>query len=314
MDNIEDSIKEIAKYVKNEVKRLENQSTVPDHDREYLERVEKAKEEIDSNLRILQLLKQDIEAMKSETGAIETKIRKIEEKLPAIKTDGAESIEDRLDFLEKEVKQSLPTKNMLEEEAILRMSIEKRLKVLEKTSRPAMPVAVDLDKRMDELERRLAGIETYKAEKAVHSKLANVPVSDGRIASLERRINMLEKSRQPSYKAEPVYSFDKNIELKMSSYLSEQLENFAKAMDKRLPNTALIEDYNRKLAEIEKKMNYIESNVRSDVNKRLAGTESRLRPPDLTTLAGRVALLEKRMVELIALIRGFSSRMPVVVE
>ena len=306
MDDIENSIKEIAKYVKTEVKRLESQD-IPDHDRAYLERIEKAKEEIDSNLRILQLLKQDIEAMKSETGAIETKIRKIEEKLPAIKTDGAESIEDRLDFLEKEVKQSLPTKNRLEEEAILRMGIEKRLKDLEK-SKPAMPVAVDLDKRMDELERRLASVETQKAQKVVQGKIANVPVSDGRIASLERRIEMLEKSRQPSYKAEPVYSFDKNIELKMSSYISEQLQNFAKALDKRLPNTALIEDYNRKLAELEKKVDSIGST-------KSTGTKiETVRSPDITKLAARVAILEKRMAELIAVIKGFSSRMPVVVE
>jgi hypothetical protein len=304
MDNIEESIKEIAKYVKSEVKRLESQD-IPEHDRDYLERIEKAKEEIDSNLRILQLLKQDIEAMKSETGAIETKIRKIEEKLPAIKTDNAETIEDRLEFLEKEVKESLPTKNMIEEESILRMGIEKRLKDLEK-SKPAMPVSVDLDKRMDELERRLASVETYKAEKTVKSKIANVPVSDGRIASLERRINMLEKSRQPSYKAEPVYSFDKNVELKMSSYMSEQLQNFAKALDKRLPNTALIEDYNRKLAELEKKINSIGSG---------GGTKiERVKSPDLAKLTDRVAILEKRMTELIALIKGFSSRMPVVVE
>ena len=94
----------------------------------------------------------------------------------------------------------------------------------------------------------------------------------------------------------------------MSGYMSEQLENFAKALDKRLPNAAMIEDYNRKLAELEKKVDSIGST-------KSTGTKiERVRSPDITKLAARVALLEKRLTELIALMKGFSSRMPVVVE
>ena len=102
IDDIEESVKEIAKYVRNEAIRLEELLEKKAPDREYLERVEKAKEEIDSNLRILQLLKQDIETMKSETENVENRMKKLEEKLSSGHEEAStENIERRVDFLER---------------------------------------------------------------------------------------------------------------------------------------------------------------------------------------------------------------------
>jgi chromosome segregation ATPase len=361
ISDIEESIKEIAKYVKSETKRLEDLlekgATHVETDRSYVERIEKAKEDIDSDLRILQLLKQDIGAMKSETDAIENKIKRVEEKLPAAKGGEAGDIENRLDFLEREVKQSLPTKKRLEEEAVLRMSIEKKMQDLGKRLRSVvggqlMPEKKEdlttiekrlqemekkfedlgsrpasknphIGKRLDEVERRLTNIESgYKG----HGKPVSIPVSGTAIASLEKRIEMLEKSK-PATVTEysgPVYDFDKKLNLKISSYLSEQLESFARALDKRFPNAALVEDYNKNFSDTRNRMNHLERKVRSDVDKRLEDLNKdmkslhekigKVESPDLTPLANRVALLEKRMAEIIATMKRFSSRMPVVVE
>ena len=319
IDDIEEGVKEIAKYVRNEVIRLEELLEKKAPDREYLERVEKAKEEIDSNLRILQLLKQDIETMKSETENVENKIIKLEEKFSSGHEEASTgNIERRVDFLEREMKESIPTRKRLEEEAVLRMSIEKRLEELEKRSEdletrkgikePSKSEAA-LKFRLEELEKRLRDIEAirYKAGKPV-------PVSD--VPNIERRLTRLESSEFPA--------IDKKLELKVSRYLSEQLENFAKALDKKLPNAALIEDYTEKLSDVERRMNGLESAIKADVDKRLVDLNQGMRSveekiktvesPDLSPLANRVALLEKRMVEILAMMKSFSSRMPVVVE
>ncbi len=106
IQDIEESVKEIAKYVRNESMRIEELLEKKAPDREYLERMEKAKDEIDSNLRILQLLKQDIEAMRSETEDVEKRIRKLEEKTSSGHAEALSvNIENRLNMLEREIRE-----------------------------------------------------------------------------------------------------------------------------------------------------------------------------------------------------------------
>jgi DNA repair exonuclease SbcCD ATPase subunit len=358
IQDIEDSVKEIAKYVRNESMRIE-ELIEKSPDREYLERMEKAKEEIDSNLRILQLLKQDIEAMRSETEDVEKRIRKLEEKTSSGHSEAlAGNIENRLDFVERELKESVPTREILEEENVMRASIQKKLQEMEKRfgdlinrdariDEPIKKVLEEeisqrkkIEKKLQEMENRFEdlgnmsritdaqGIEPALILRlqGLENRLRNmeeegpkaVPVGDARLISLERRLETMEKFN------EPVREFDKKLELKVSRYLSDQLENFAKALDKRLPNFALIEDYNKALSSMEKRINELESSIKADVDRRLSGLNHGMRSveekiktvesPDLSPLANRVALLEKRMVEIIALMKSFLSRMPVVVE
>jgi len=323
INDIEESVKEIAKYVKNEAIRLQELLEKRAPDREYLERMEKAKEEIDSNLRILQLLKQDIETMKGERESIENRIGKIEEKISSGTAGAPENIENRLDFLEKEFKEAAPTRKRLDEEAVLRMSIEKKLqemgnkfenlaKTIKGGESQAPKIEAELKFRLQELEKRLSEM------KAVEYKSKVAPSGNSRVISLERRLATLEKAN------EPVGEFDKKLELRVSRYLSGQLEDFAKALDKRLPNAALLDNYSKRVSETENRMKELESSIRTDFDKRLADLNQSMKSieekiktvesPDLSPLVNRVALLERKMAEILAMMKSFASRMPVIVE
>ena len=88
---------------------------------------------------------------------------------------------------------------------------------------------------------------------------------------------------------------ESNMKMASLKMLTQQLNDFAKSMDKRLPNVVSREEYVRQMA---------------DVNQRVRTIEA----PDLSPLAGRVGALERKIEEVASMMRGVYNRIPIVVE
>ncbi len=90
-------------------------------------------------------------------------------------------------------------------------------------------------------------------------------------------------------------NIEKNLELSATRFFSSNLEEFAKALDRRLPNLVTRDEYVRDIRELAGKLRSVES-------------------PDLGAFARRVEYLEKKIDDIYQMTRNVSSRMPVVVE
>ena len=92
-----------------------------------------------------------------------------------------------------------------------------------------------------------------------------------------------------------IHDMEKNVKMTSVKLLTQQLNDFAKSMDRKLPNIVAREEYMREVAEI---------------NRRLRTMES----PDLAPLGSRVERLERKLDDISSMVKGLHNRMPVVVE
>ena len=88
---------------------------------------------------------------------------------------------------------------------------------------------------------------------------------------------------------------ESNMKMQTVKLLTQQLNEFAKSLERRLPNIVSREEYMRQIADINQRMRTIEA-------------------PDLSPLGARVGRLEKKIEEIAVMMRSMYNRVPIVVE
>lgn len=152
-------------------------------------------------------------------------------------------------------------KDALEEESVNRFSAEKRLAEFERTLKERQSVLEDKVNKVSEIADHIENIEGLDIQK------------------LSGRINDMES----------------NMKLDTVKLLTQQLNEFAKSVDRRLPNVVSREEYMRQIADLNQRMRTIET-------------------PDLSPLGARVERLEKKLDEIANMMRQMYNRVPIVVE
>ena len=220
-------------------------------------------------------LKESREALEDEAVnrlSVEKRLADIESKLAQVKsleTKDIGQLNAALEHLQgiemEELKGIAATireaKEALEEESINRMSTEKRFAEFERALR----------ERQSALEAKV-----NKASE-IASHIENVEGLD--IQKLGGRINDMES----------------NMKLNTVKLLTQQLNEFAKSVDRRIPNVVSREEYMRQVA---------------DLNQRIRTVEA----PDLSPLGARVERLERKIEEVASMMRQMYDRVPIVVE
>ncbi len=127
-------------------------------------------------------------------------------------------------------------------------------------------------------EKRLGGLEAKLGRMDnVVNHIENMEGLD--IEKISNRINDLESS----------------MKMNTVKLLTQQLNEFAKSMDRRIPNIVSREEYMRQVADLNQRMRTVEA-------------------PDLSPLGARVERLEQKIEEVAAMMRQMYNRVPIVVE
>lgn len=210
--------------------------------------------------------------------AFEKRIMDFESKLSYLKSAEVGDIKKLAEEFRSE-------KELLEKESVNRISVEARVKELE-SKLTKMDESVDesveeveeLDVDRVSMEKRLHDAEDELTRmREVVSKIESVEGGD--IAKLSTRLQDMEG----------------NMKMTTIRLLTQQLNEFAKSLDRRLPNVVSKEEYSRQIAELNRRMQTIEA-------------------PDLSPLGTRVERLEKKVDEIANMMRSMYNRIPIVVE
>lgn len=177
---------------------------------------------------------------------------------------GVSEVDKRLEMIEQEIKKIDNMQRAIDDEFVQRMSIEKRLQ--------------DMDKSYMGKFSKLGGITA----KAPAGKETEIP-------------DMVKLQKELQEQKVALAGLEKHLDIEITKHLSSHLENFAKELDKRIPELITKTEYRRDADEIKQKIQTIES-------------------PDLSPLAQRVGDVEKKLEQIIKMMQGFSTRLPVVVE
>ncbi len=186
-----------------------------------------------------------------------------------------------LDEIRELAMQLVKEREEMEKEVVNRMSLERRVNEMEqkmKNINMAAEEVEDLDINRLSMERRVQLIdEKLRDMQGSLQKLGNLENLD--MPKLAGRLQDMESS----------------MKMQTIKILTQQLNEFAKSLDRRLPNIVSREEYMRQVA---------------DINQRLRNVEA----PDLSPLAARVARLEKTIDEVAGMMRSMYNRVPIIVE
>jgi len=223
------------------------------------------------------------------------------------------------------VKQMKESKEALEEEAVSRLSTEKRLADIEsKLAQVKNLETKDIGQLNTALEH-LQGIEMEElkgiaatireAKEALEEESINRMSTEKRFAEFERALRERQSALEAKVnKASEIASHIENVEgldiqklggrindmesnmkLNTVKLLTQQLNEFAKSVDRRIPNVVSREEYMRQVADLNQRMRTVEA-------------------PDLSPLGARVERLEKKLDEIAGMMRQMYDRVPIVVE
>ncbi len=195
------------------------------------------------------------------------------------------SLEQIRDHELKEIRelanQLVKEREEMEKEVVNRMSLERKVNEMEqkmKNINMAAEEVEDLDIDRVSLERRVQLID---------NKLRDMQGSLQKLGNLEN-LDMPKLAGR-------LQDMESNMKMQTIKILTQQLNDFAKSLDRRLPNIVSREEYMRQIADINQHMKTIEA-------------------PDLSPLGARVSRLEKTIEEVAAMMRSMYNRVPIVVE
>jgi len=94
---------------------------------------------------------------------------------------------------------------------------------------------------------------------------------------------------------ESIKNAEREMHLKVMDVITQQLNEFAKTLDKRIPDIMTKDEFARSLAEIKTRLQHVQA-------------------PDLTPLALRVGQLEREVVNISNMMHSMYNRVPIVVE
>ena len=223
------------------------------------------------------------------------------------------------------MKQIRETRELMEDESVNRISIEKRMDDMEASTEKFERYFSDTLTQLKKLElqdvkklndmfskfEELEGYDISKLSKQL--KDATNAVEDESVSrvSMEKRLSDIESTMgrfngivshienaeglDIRKLSDRIQDMETNMKMSTVKVLTHQLNEFAKSLDKRLPNVVAREEYLRQVA---------------DINQRLRNIEA----PDLAPLGMRVERLEKKIEEVASMMRSVYNRIPIVVE
>ncbi len=217
------------------------------------------------------------------------------------------------------------TKELLEDESVSRISMEKRLggiesnverfenyindtlshiKNLEVSDVKKLNTALEhlKDVEFDELKEIANNIKEARA--ALEDESVNRLSNEKRMSDIENKLNRVDgvvghienvEGLDVEKLSNRIQDIESNMKMNTVRLLTQQLNEFAKSIDRRLPNIVSREEYTRQIADLNQRMRTIEA-------------------PDLAPLGARVERLEQKIEEVAAMMRGMYNRIPIIVE
>jgi chromosome segregation ATPase len=251
----------------------------------------------------------DTEAVKKFREEVHKTDDHIENRLKALEKNLAVEGSDEAKDYRKLAEELKKLRQDIDSESATRISIDKRLQAAEEElsgfehveRESLMKLSRVIDEfRKNELEKQKHDFEEFKhaldeesAKRISLEKMHNE--TEATLKALEYKVGRIENVDDLASLGGKIHDLERNMKMASVRLLTQQLNEFAKAMDKRLPNIVSREEYRRELA---------------DVHQRLRTMES----PDLAPLGARVERLERKIEEVVGMIRSVYNRVPVVVE
>ena len=264
--------------------------------------------EMEDIARLSRQLKDTRESIRSEMGnkqATEERLASIESKLEELRRAERKfdkHINDILDqFKDMEAhdvkdmaKHLKEAKEMLEEESVSRQSFEKRIMDLEsKTEKIDSMEIHDIERLAEEMKAAKDSLEEESVTRqSLEKRLRNVETELGQVRDIETG---QAGSSDVTKINNRIQDMESNMKLMTVKLLTQQLNEFAKSIDRRLPNIVSREEYLRQVADMQQRLRNIEA-------------------PDLAPLGARVERLERKIEEIAGMMRGMYNRIPIVVE
>jgi hypothetical protein len=297
LQDIEEGLVTIQRQLKDEIARIEEELTgkaltIPAAERF----VEKMKDEIEvlrSELTKAEVLKREIIELERDL-ARKSDFTKLQE---VVRQDMAKMWKqiDRIGMMEKSIDTKL-------------VDIEERLReaTAAEIARHTASLDIlrkDLDTRMLGLEKRIDKEISKEVREEVHKDLMaeiqrHRKEIDEIISKLDAelaRIKPLLSAEEVKALNERIAGMEKRFEMDALKLVTKSLEEFAESFDKKYPDLATKNDFERLAAE-------------------LYGKIAMIQAPDIYSLVRRIDNLEIRINELNSLVRTVTSRMPLVVE
>ncbi len=182
-------------------------------------------------------------------------------------------------------------KEALDNETVNRVSMEKRFKSMEDELAKFENVEAEAIETLNKMELR----DVHRIKQDLDEESARRISMEKRMAELEEQIEEGETPKDTGALAGRIQDIEKNMKMVSMKMLTQQLNEFAKMMDKRIPNIVSKEQYKREIADLRQRIKTVET-------------------PDLAPLGARVDRLEKKIEEAVGMMKGMYNRIPYVVE
>jgi chromosome segregation ATPase len=193
----------------------------------------------------------------------------------------------------------------------------KKLPVKEKAEKITLPDSVkNLDKFQEELNKKLQDIIM-----AIDQESASRAATDKKVQDLAMKLSKLggetHETKEPSSKeAKDTENLAKlrqeilaeleanrrimgnlknNLEITATNFFAKNMEEFAKSIDKKLPEYITKDEYRRSIYDISRKLERIEA-------------------PDISSIEQRMQEVELDLLNIAKLVKGIGTRMPIIVE
>jgi len=168
---------------------------------------------------------------------------------------------------------------------------------ISKISGELMNVVSRVSEIENSVDKRVASFENNRGEEPdIMDLRVDFNDIDKRLVEIELVMKDLRKTEAETRKAlEHMQNFDRDTKMEATKLLTSQLSEFAKYVDRRLPDVVPRDEFTRAMIEINHKISTVET-------------------PDFSRLGRRMQSLEGKMNEIYDLLRAFSDSVPVVVE
>ncbi len=252
--------------------------------------------------------------------SLEKRVRQVEDEFAAIGTKAERKYADDMEKHIKEIEAQVEKVNTINEKKIAEYyekhapkahNIDEK-KIEEYTEKHTPKAHID-EKKIAEYFEKYAPKTPVHHDKNYEEEITDtrhtLEAETAKRLSLEKRLHEMETEMKDYHKkleginnieeianmGAKLHDMEKNMKMMSVRLLTQQLNEFAKNMDRKIPNIVSKEEYKREIA---------------DLNHRLKNVEA----PDLAPLGYRVDRLEKQLTEVAGMIRGLHNRVPVVVE
>ncbi len=230
---------------------------------------------INSRLAGIDASHSDIEDTSSQVAALERKIIETGNKMTGAEARIGDIISEKILAGKKEIEARIAAVSQKSGETERRMK-ETENYVNTLTEKIVGELRVDIDKLVEEKSSEFS------------SKIKE--------ASSSLNIEEIRKIRDETAEQQlKLNDLEGKLELAATRFFTENMEQFAMALDKKFPEFVVKKDYSRDLADVSQKLRTIQS-------------------PDLSPLAERVMLVERRLSDIYDMTKSMSNSMPIVVE